>query len=196
MKLHPPMSAEAGEGDIEPPIAKRLKLSTLAAVPKENGEQKQHTEEKNSSKQSTSERLKSLSDIPTEMSFETEIPILEKPVTRSAATTSLRSSSEQLQQPSTAQEMEGCSGDGGYVTEKVESLGVFFETAVHNSNLLHVCCQLNESNGGAKTGKAAGEEWGEGERERRGEWKGGFFIHTTHVCLYFIIQCFPWHNIY
>ena len=165
MKLHPPMSAEAGEGDIEPPKAKRLKLSTPALAPKENGEQKQHAEEKNSSKLS-SERLKSLSDIPSEMLFETEIPILEKPVTSSTATTSLLSSNEQLQQPSTAQEMEGCSGGSGHVTEKVESLGVFFETAVHNSNLLHVCCQLNESNGGAKAGKATGEEWGEGERER------------------------------
>ena len=163
MKLHPPMSAEAGEGDIEPPIAKRLKLSTLAAVaPKENGEQKQYAEEKNSSKRSTSERLKSLSDIPTEMSFEAEIPILEKPVAGSTATTSLLSSSEQLQQSSTAQEMEGCSGGSGHVTEKVESLGVFFETAVHNSNLLHVCCQLNESNGGTKAGKATGEERGRG----------------------------------
>ena len=147
------MRAEASEEDVEPPVAKKLKLSTPAAR-KEAGDQKQQTVEKKSSRGS-SERLKSLSDVPTAMSFETEIPILEKPATTSTST-NLQSSHDQRLSP--AREMEDFSGSV-YASEKVDSLGIFFETTVHNSNLLHVCCQLNESGGGgAKPGKAAGEE--------------------------------------
>ncbi len=159
-KLHPPTSAEADEDNVESPVAKRLKLSTPATAAT-NGEQNHQAEEKTSSKGS-SERLKSLSNVSTEMSFEAEIPILERPVTSSTATTNLQSSND-LQHSSSAQEMEDCSGDRGYATEKVESLGVFFETTVHNSNLLHVCCQLNEGSGGTKAGKATGEERGREE---------------------------------
>jgi hypothetical protein len=182
-KLHPPTSAEASGDGIEPPVAKRLKLSTPAtAAPKENGEQNHQAEEENPSKVS-SERLKSLSDVPTEMSFEAEIPILEKPITSSTATTNLQSSNE-LQQSSSAQEMEDCSGDRGYATEKMESLGVFFETTVRNSNLLHVCCQLNEGSGAAKAGKATGEEGGGGMRGREGERSGDIPSSPVHVYIH------------
>ena len=153
-KLHPPTSAEASEEDIEPPVAKRVKLSPPpAVVPKKSGGQEETTVE-NSSLKRPSKRLKSLSDIPTEMSFDIEMTILEKPATTFA--TNLQSHNEQ--QSLEDQEMESCSDSGVYASEKVESLGIFFETTVHNSNLLHVCCQLNESGGGAKTGKATGEE--------------------------------------
>ena len=180
-------------------MAKRLKLST-PATPKKGCHQEQQTMENSSSKVST-ERLKSLSDVPTEMSFETEMPILEKHATTSVTTTNLQPSSEK--QSSSAREMEGCYG----AREKVESLGIFFETTVHNSNLLHVCCQLNESGGGAKHGKATGKEIKgveegrrggrkrEGEREEEG--KGTLFFMrkftcTLYTCMYSVhVQCVP-----
>ena len=175
-KLHPPKPAEASEEDDDSPVAKRQKLST-PAPPKQAGDQNEQVE--GSSKRS-SERLKSLSDVPSEISFEAEIPILEKSTTTTSTAPHLRSSDEKPL--STAQETESSSG-GVYANEKVDSLGIFFETTVHNSNVLHVCCQFDDSGGGgggAKAGKAAGEEgWGV---EGGG---GGEFISCTsmlHVC--------------
>ena len=153
------------EEDEDPPVAKRLKLTSTLALPTECGDRNEQAMEESSSK--LSERLKSLSDVPSEMSFETEIPILEKSAT--TATTKLQSSNEQ---PS-SQTQEGESSSGVYADEKVDSMAIFFETTVHNSNVLHVCCQLNESvgGGGAKTttisGKATGEER-EGEVGKEG----------------------------
>ena len=175
----PPKPTETSEEDEDSPVPKRPKLTSPAAC-KEPSEQNEHTVKESSSKR-LSERLKSLTDMPSEIPFEAEIPIVEKSTTSTSTTAqNLQSSDEKLL--SAAQEMESSSSDV-YADEKVDSLEIFFETTVHNSNVLHVCCQLNDGSGGvgAKAGKAAGEER-DRERERGGE--GGGRLVTC--------MCYKW----
>ena len=119
-----------------------------------------------------SERLKSLSDIPSDMSFETEIPVLEK---SSRATTSAKSGLQSSSEHQTPLKEQESSGD----SVKVSSLGVLFESTVHNSNVMHVCCQLRDNCvlSKATSGKDSGK-WArirrEGGRKERESERGGW----------------------
>ena len=143
-----PSASETDVEELASP-AKRMKISTPSTPSRElrDPSGRDQTKRKESNK---SERLQSLSDVPTGMSFEVEIPVVEKS-SRSENRTGGELESVPVQERS----------DGGFcVAEKVSSLGVLFETTVYNSNVLHVCCQLSESGAATSKGlmsKATGE---------------------------------------
>ena len=151
-----PSSSEPEEDD-NTPAPKRLKVS-ISSTSNYSQESKEAKETS-----TASERLKSLSDVPSDISFETEIPILEKSLTATVPSGGgLQTSSSGRQTP--PKERESCSYE-----EKVDSLGVLFEMTVHNSNILHVCCQLSGDSGvpsKATSGKSTGK-W-KGVEELRG----------------------------
>ena len=138
-----PSASETDVEELSSP-AKRMKLSTPSTPSREllDPSVRDQTKRKESNK---SERLQSLSDVPTGMSFEVEIPVVEK------SSLSENRSSGELEAVSIQERSDGGSAAGYCVTEKISSLGVLFETTVYNSNVLHVCCQLSES--GAATSK-------------------------------------------
>ena len=138
------------------PSAKRIKIST-SPLPKESkgtADGKGEEDKMENHELMKSERLKSLTDLPSSMSFETEIQVLEKTTTFDSGS---GSKSNTVHQSTPVLEGEGSGHDDG---AKVDSLGVLFETTVHNSNVLHMCCQLEKrgvANGKASNGKANGE---------------------------------------
>ena len=167
-----------GESDIdlETPSPKRSKLSAALAPSSEESDNRRQSPVEKERGTRRSERLKTLTDVPPGMSFETEIPVLEKPtVAESSGAGSQSSLLSGVDAGGVSSPVVGELGEECFSTARVKakSLGVLFETAVYNSNVLHVCCQLSDA---ASDGRTTIDKTGEclrvWERGKEGERKG------------------------
>ena len=144
--------------DLEIPASKRSRLSTDVAPSTEKSAKlspEQILDEKECEPR-RSERLKSLSEIPPGLSFfETEIPVLEKSMGAESKSSQREDKKERVCLQVEEEDARGYSS----AVEKTRSLGILFETSVHNSNVFHVCCQLSDS--GAADGRMASDKTGE-----------------------------------